>query len=1420
MGNDMNKRKTGWLVLLFFEFAFSSALMLPAAGEIPKGKVPEIRTAAPSSEPWGDEPFTAEPAALLEAAQAAPDRGKYDAIVLLEDARFTYDEAGKLAQRYWLVYTVPHEADLSGWSSVECEWTAWYQERPTIRARVITPSGLVHALDPGTIAESAVGESSPEIYGDRKLLRAPLPAISADCVVEEEVVTQGKMPMFDAGTEEIFYLGKYVPVGKTRVVVEAPASLPLKTATRLLPSVEVKREESNGKVRVRFTNGPMSPIEAPETYMPGDIPQWPAVAFSTGDSWARVAARYSEIVEEQIHGADVKRLVRESLAGVKNDAPAGEVADKLLNRLHRDVRYTGVELGDASIIPRAPAETLHRKFGDCKDQAALLTAMLRSAGIPAHVALLRTRPHEELEADLPGFGWFNHAIVFVPGPPEIWIDPSYESARAGEIPIRDQGRFALIASPSAGELVRTPESQSSDNRTVETREFYLAERGSARVVETTEVWGSPERALRSSYSSSEKKDIEEALRKYVDGMYASKKLASWEMSDPKDLSVPFRMRLEALDASRGVTDENEAAVAIFPGTLSEALQGYFPAEEDEAEAGAAGAETGETSGVDSSGEKKRARNFEISEPYSTEWKYRIVPPPGYRAAELPPSGAEDLGTAGFSQEFAVGDDGVVTANLRLDSGKRRLTPDEYESLKKSIGEFSGRKAILIRFQQVGQAYLASGRIKEALQEFQKLVELHPKEALHHTQIALALLAGGVGDAAREAARRATVVEPSSPLAFKTLGWVLQHDLIGRRFGRGFDLEGAVAAYRKAVELDPKEWTIRGNLAILLDYDAKGFRYSSQSNLKAAIHEYKVIRNELNIKKLDFNLMASLMWAGQYEELKSFCRTMEPSDERNEYLVTSIAATEGTGAAIKETQKLFSDPGRRRNALEIAAGRLVGLRFYPEAVVLLSEAAKGSPNAARLNARIDMLKRVRRHEEITWPEDDPASVVKQFFVAVFGVVEPRPEDLSDLLGRRSIDAFRDLEKDMKDLKDPPRRLARSTGIPTDSVADIALAVYDITAEGNDRVGYRLRARSAPMLFDDQQTIFVVREEGKFRILALETADPELGSEVLRRLDRGDLEGARQILDWLRDDNPAARGEDPLGISLFPEFWSKGGPEDVEKMRTAAAVILVVGERPEDAVPILEQARERASSEGEKRNLDLVLARAFFAADRYEDLLAVAQRLGNAYPESAMAFLFQVNALSELGRYDALRQVAEERLERVPDDRYALGALVDWASKSGDVKAEQQYLRRIVDSGKATDSEFNRLAWNTLFEGGVTEKAIEDAQRASSLSKKAPEVLHTLAALYAEMGKTAEARETILDAIDGAQADEPRPGDWYVFGRIAEQYGVRESAIAAYKRVEKPERGEPKSTSAYMLARKRLRALEEEGKGRGDVKPGKK
>jgi tetratricopeptide (TPR) repeat protein len=139
------------------------------------------------------------------------------------------------------------------------------------------------------------------------------------------------------------------------------------------------------------------------------------------------------------------------------------------------------------------------------------------------------------------------------------------------------------------------------------------------------------------------------------------------------------------------------------------------------------------------------------------------------------------------------------------------------------------------------------------------------------------------------------------------------------------------------------------------------------------------------------------------------------------------------------------------------------------------------------------------------------------------------------------------------------------------------------------------------------------------------------------------------------------------------------------------------------------------------------------------------------------------------------------------------------------------RQIVQSGKATADDFNSLAWLLLERGQVGDEALELGQRAVTLSDyEQPVYLHTLASLYAEMGRTAEAYRIIVQSI-GARPDEaPGPNDWYVFGRLAEHYGLPDVARKYYKKVPPPKSPGEEPMSTHSLALRRLAALGDEKK----------
>jgi len=1411
-------------------------------------------TAARAADLWDAPAFSTDPAALLRAASKI-DAGDGGVAVLLSDTRFSYDSQGRETYSYHLLYRIVDPAAHESWSSIEEHWSPWHQERPKLRARVITADGAVHMLDPATIAENGEAAESADMYDDGRVLRAPLPATGPGAVVEQEVQVHETAPFFAGGIVHIRVLPMAVPIRLARLVLEAPGDAPLRWVTRLLPGAGPREETSTatgGRHRLTFEYRDLPAYEEPDSGLPSETPRAPYVAFSTGKSLADLAQRYSAIVDQSIHGSDVSGFLRSAVPATANKPKMEslsqvELIDHLLARLGREVRYTGIELGEGGLMPRPPADTLKRKFGDCKDKAVLLTALLRASDIPAYVAVLNAgEDDQDVEPALPGFGEFNHAIVMVPGHPALWIDPTDPYARAGELPVDDQGRWALITSPTATSLVRTPEAHAADNREQQLREFYLADLGPARVVETTRYWGASERALRAYYAAEDKAVLRDHLTRYMQVAYRADALTAYESSAPADLSQPFRLRLEAASAARGSTDVADAAVAVFPRDVLSSLPDEITADdEDTASAakktspkpkteGKAGGE--KDSGADSvdSDSEPRTADYVFSRPYQAESVYRVVPPAGFAPQTLPASRVRHFGPSTLSEQYAAAPDGTVTATLRFDLGKRRMSPKEVAALRAGVRQVETEKPVYLLFDQVGEAHLTGGRVKEALAEFSRLSQTSPKRALPRTRIARALLAGGMGEAARQEAEAAARLEPTLAIAQRTLGWVLQHDALGRRFGPGFDRKGAIAAYRRAKQLDPSDEEARADLAILLEHDAAGDRYTPGADLAAAIDEYKSLRADLGVDGMDDNLVVALLRAGRFEEMRALLDKLATSPSRQVLRLAATAVLDGPDAAVRDAERRFPDAKGRLEALADAAQNLLVLRRYPEAAALFDRAGRQSPNAAEVLALANLLRKAQRCEELKISLAEPAGPVRKI-LQLFASGKPDGRSFSALFTKEMArELAKEKDEDLTAMLElgfaPTRKQLRSKDIPVQTAMDLGLAAFHESVAGDDATGYRVKLVNSTNDGPKEMTAWVLKEDGQYRILAFMNGLETLGDEALRRLERNDpggLKAARQWLDWAHEEMSGGGGgmgnnTDPLAVLPFVTLWARDREASAGETRCAAATLVAEGTHAAKALPLLTACREAsdtATAEAAKKStFDLALAHADRELGHWSDLAPIARRLLDAYPTSDHAYGLATLAAVRQEHWDELRRLAEARLGHLPGDHRALRTLADLKQKDGDFAGEDALLGKLVDTGKADATDFNDLAWTALLRGQANDQAIDYAQRAATLSEyKSYAVLHTLAALYAEVGKTAEAYRIILQAL-GTKADEsPTASDWYVFGRLAESYGLTDAARHYYERVPAP-KGTPAPASTYVVARKRLEALGGPGRPARPAKAG--
>jgi tetratricopeptide (TPR) repeat protein len=192
-----------------------------------------------------------------------------------------------------------------------------------------------------------------------------------------------------------------------------------------------------------------------------------------------------------------------------------------------------------------------------------------------------------------------------------------------------------------------------------------------------------------------------------------------------------------------------------------------------------------------------------------------------------------------------------------------------------------------------------------------------------------------------------------------------------------------------------------------------------------------------------------------------------------------------------------------------------------------------------------------------------------------------------------------------------------------------------------------------------------------------------------------------------------------------------------------------------------------------------------------------------------------------RFEELAALCDERAAKDPEDVRVWRARARLESSQRRWKEATTVRRHVIDLGKGDEDDYNQIAWEGLFRDERTAQTVEAAEHAA-LFRNQPSWghLHTLAAVYADVGRVVEARQTLIKELDARGFAEPGPQEWLVIGRLAAQYGANEHALAAYQRVTKPKTEADVAGSSYELAQRWMSQLHSVESGAKPAPPAQK
>ncbi len=407
---------------------------------------------------------------------------------------------------------------------------------------VIKPDGrqVTVNLKTNSREETPTSDTEANIYDpNEKILKVFLPDLKIGDTIHYKVTRHTFKPVIPRNLYGMVLAQYTFPVKSYTFTIEGPKDVKLYTLVKdKVPGTLAEKRWEKGSQQVRqwvFKNVPQL---TPEPYMPSFIRVAMRVLYSTLPTWGAVSRWYYTLTEPKLKPTPaIIAKVRALTKGAANDEAK---ISALFYFVAQKIRYMGIiaEKNRPGFEPHAVGLTFSRRYGVCRDKAALLVSMLRVAGFKADMVLVNVGGKLDKEIPVP---YFNHAVVAlrdISGMPLLYLDPTSETSKQF-FPDYERDSSCLIADKKGDTLRVTPSLPPDKNlfqvtiREVFTKKGELS--GNLRAVCT----GFVDTALRYLMMVKGKEEREEFLLRMFKRRYPGIEMRHVTWTNPADRSQPF-----------------------------------------------------------------------------------------------------------------------------------------------------------------------------------------------------------------------------------------------------------------------------------------------------------------------------------------------------------------------------------------------------------------------------------------------------------------------------------------------------------------------------------------------------------------------------------------------------------------------------------------------------------------------------------------------------------------------------------------------------------------------------------------------------------------------------------------------------------------------------------------------------------------
>jgi hypothetical protein len=213
-------------------------------------------------------------------------------------------------------------------------------------------------------------------------------------------------------------------------------------------------------------------------------------------NWQQMGQWYVNLTQGR---RDLSPDLKQSVQNLTTSSPTVlKKMQVIANFVQHDVRYVAIELGIGGWQPHSASEVYNHRYGDCKDKATLMSAMLHEIGVDSYYVVINSRRGAVTASTAAHVGGFNHAIIAIKLPDGLadpsliavrndpkyarllFFDPTNELTPFGQISGNLQENYGLLVTADGGELIELPRLPAAMNGIKRTAKLTLDPSGTLK----------------------------------------------------------------------------------------------------------------------------------------------------------------------------------------------------------------------------------------------------------------------------------------------------------------------------------------------------------------------------------------------------------------------------------------------------------------------------------------------------------------------------------------------------------------------------------------------------------------------------------------------------------------------------------------------------------------------------------------------------------------------------------------------------------------------------------------------------------------------------------------------------------------------------------------------------------------------------